>query len=70
MKKISMRCVIEVEPRIYRRKAVFAEVGVKAEVDALARSLLKAIMGERQRRMRISSRLKRTLQMMKKRPCP
>ncbi len=54
MKKISMRCVIEVEPRIYRRKAVFAEVGIKAEVDALARGLLKAIMKERLRRMRIS----------------
>ncbi len=59
MKKISMRCVVEIEPRIYRRKAVFAEVGVKAEVDALARGLLKAIMRERQRRMRISATLKR-----------
>ncbi len=69
MKKIVWRCVIEIEPRIYRRKTVFAEVGVKAEVDALARSLLKAIMRERRRRMRISACLKRTLQRMKKRPC-
>ncbi len=59
MKKISMRCIVEIEPRIYGRKTVFAGVGVKAEVDALARNLLKAIMKERQRRMRISATLKR-----------
>jgi hypothetical protein len=59
MKKISMRCVVELEPRAWRRSTKWAAETAREEIRMVGNALFAAIMDERQRRMRIIISLKR-----------
>jgi hypothetical protein len=58
MKRISVKCVVNIEPYGYCRRLKEAEAMIKNEAEMLSKGLVRRILKERDRRMKIARSLR------------